>query len=86
MTVPLTRTDHTPKQLRALAKRCNNGPQARRLRAIALVMEGDNRQKAAESEGMDRQTLRDWVHRYNESGDCSTARVRGGKFSSTKTS
>ena len=68
MTVPLTRADHTPEELRDLAKRCNNGAQARRLRAIALVMEGCNRQKAAKSENMDRQTLRDWVHRYNESG------------------
>jgi len=36
--------------------------------ALALVLEGRNRTEAARSAGMDRQTLRDWVHRYNEAG------------------
>jgi transposase len=36
--------------------------------AIALVLEGRSRSEAAELNGMDRQTLRDWVHRYNEHG------------------
>lgn len=36
--------------------------------AIALAMEGMDRRTAAESCGMDRQTLRDWVHRYNAEG------------------
>ena len=36
--------------------------------AIALVLEGMPRQQAAAQCGMDRQTLRDWVHRYNEGG------------------
>jgi transposase len=36
--------------------------------AIALVLDGWSREAAAETCGMDRQTLRDWVHRYNESG------------------
>ena len=68
MTVPVTRANHTPQELRDLAKRCGNGAQARRLRAIALIMEGHSRQDAAEAQNMDRQTLRDWVHRYNEFG------------------
>jgi transposase len=33
--------------------------------ALALVLEGSNRAEAARAAGMDRQTLRDWVHRYN---------------------
>jgi transposase-like protein len=33
--------------------------------ALALVMEGQNRTEAACAAGMDRQTLRDWVHLYN---------------------
>ena len=37
-------------------------------RAIALILEGHSRQDAAEAQNMDRQTLRDWVHRYNEFG------------------
>ncbi len=36
--------------------------------AIALVLEGWSRDAAAESCAMDRQTLRDWVHRYNADG------------------
>ena len=64
MTVPVTRTNYRPEELRDLAKRCGNGAQARR--AIALILEGHSRQDAAEAQNMDRQTLRDWVHRYNE--------------------
>ena len=66
MTVPVTRTNYTPEELRDLAKRCGNGAQARRLRA--LILEGHSRQDAAKAQNMDRQTLRDWVHRYNEFG------------------
>lgn len=40
----------------------------RRLLAIALVLEGHPREAAAQLNGMDRQTLRDWVHRYNAEG------------------
>jgi hypothetical protein len=33
-----------------------------------LVLEGRSRAEAAEQNGMDRQTLSDWVHRYNAGG------------------
>ena len=36
--------------------------------ALALVLEGEDRTSAARTCGMDRQTLRDWVHRYNAEG------------------
>src|SRR6476469_5344488 len=36
--------------------------------ALALVLEGASREEAARAAGMDRQTLRDWVHRYNAEG------------------
>jgi transposase len=36
--------------------------------ALALVLEGRTRIEAARAAGMDRQTLRDWVHRYNDHG------------------
>jgi len=36
--------------------------------ALALVLEGHSRAEAATVCGMDRQTLRDWVHRYNDLG------------------
>ena len=66
--VKITRVDHTPNQLRAIAARSEDGGQARRLLALALVLEGTSRADAARQTGMDRQTLRDWVHRFNESG------------------
>ncbi|WP_428534935.1 helix-turn-helix domain-containing protein [Rhodopila sp.] len=42
--------------------------QARRLLAIAMIHDGASRHDAARQAGMDRQTLRDWVHRYNDAG------------------
>ena len=41
---------------------------ARRLLAIAAALEGLSREAAARVAGMDRQTLRDWVIRYNWGG------------------
>jgi transposase len=64
----ITRTDHTAAGLRALSARCSDGAQVRRMLALALVLEGHQRSEAAALNGMDRQTLRDWVHRYNEEG------------------
>ena len=66
--VTVTRREFTPAQLRSAACASEQPAQARRLLAIALVLEGVPRQQAAEQCGMDRQTLRDWVHRYNEGG------------------
>jgi transposase len=66
--VAITRTVYTAEALRGLAGRCRDGAQVRRLLAVALVLEGCPRTEAARRNGMDRQTLRDWVHRYNEIG------------------
>jgi transposase len=66
--VKITRTDYTPAELRAHAAKSRDVAQARRLLAIALVLEGTSRWDAAHLVGMDRQTLRDWVHRYNAAG------------------
>ena len=60
--------DHTAAELRGLAAKSNDAAQVRRLLALALIMEGQPRRAAAEQAGMDRQTLRDWVHRYNAAG------------------
>jgi transposase len=68
MAVEITRKALTPAQLRAAAGRTRNARAARRMLAIALVLEGADRTTAARSCGMDRQTLRDWVHRYNAEG------------------
>jgi transposase len=54
--------------LRGLAKRCRDADQARRLLSLAAVVDGASRAEAARIGGMDRQTLRDWVHRFNEDG------------------
>ena len=51
--------------LRAAAARTADAKQARRLLAIAMVLDGHSRRLAAQAGGMDRQTLRDWVIRYN---------------------
>jgi transposase len=66
--VTITRTDHPPVELRALAAKTVDADQARRLLAIAMVLDGTSRLDAARQTGMDRQTLRDWVHRYNTTG------------------
>jgi transposase len=36
--------------------------------ALALILDGVSRSEAARSAGMDWQSLRDWVHRYNAEG------------------
>ena len=64
----VTREDHTAAELRVVASRNRDGEQVRRLLALALVLEGWSRQDAAARNGMDRQTLRDWVVRYNVAG------------------
>lgn len=64
----ITRTEYSGAELRALGRRCSDGAQVRRILSIAMVLEGRARTEAAELGGMDRQTLRDWVHRYNAYG------------------
>jgi len=68
MTIAITRTDLDATDLRVAATRCKDVAASRRMLALALVLEGRNRAEAARAAGMDRQTLRDWVHRYNEQG------------------
>jgi transposase len=68
MAITITREDPTPAELRSAAARTRDAAAARRMLALALVMEGRSRVEAAENCGMDRQTLRDWVHRYNAEG------------------
>lgn len=65
--VPL-RTDFSARKLRRLAKQSWNNNQNRRLLSLAVVLDGMSRDDAARIGGMDRQTLRDWVHRFNTGG------------------
>ena len=67
MTIPL-REDFDASQARSHASRCDDGNQARRLLSIAAIYDGMSRADAARIGGMDRQTLRDWVYRFNEAG------------------
>ena len=62
------RTDFSAGELRRLAAATKNANQSRRLLSMAAVLDGMNRTEAARIGGMDRQTLRDWVHRFNERG------------------
>ncbi len=62
------RTDFSADEVRRFAKRAKDAAQARRLLAIAAVLDGALREDAAKIGGMDRQTLRDWVIRFNEQG------------------
>ena len=68
MTVAVTRRELSAAELRREAVRCREAAAARRMLALALVLEGSSREAAARAAGMDRQTLRDWVHRYNADG------------------
>src|SRR4051794_31100923 len=68
MTVAITRKELGAVELRREARRCRDTAASRRMLALALVLEGASREEAARAAGMDRQTLRDWVHRYNEEG------------------
>jgi putative transposase len=62
------RSDFTSSAVRRLAQWAKNAAQARRLLAIAAVLDGASRAETAKAGGMDRQTLRDWVIRFNEEG------------------
>ncbi len=62
------RTDYSPVELQRLARVSKDVSQSRRLLSLAAVLDGMNRSDAAQVGGMDRQTLRDWAHRFNEAG------------------
>jgi len=66
--IAIHRLDLSGAGLRAAAGKEKNGAAARRMLALAMVLEGCDRTTAANTCGMDRQTLRDWVHRYNAEG------------------
>src|SRR4051794_18658019 len=62
MTVAITRLDLSMADLREAAAGTPDAKAARRMLAIALLLEGWSRETAAEACAMERQTLRDWVH------------------------
>ena len=62
------RDDYSSAELRALAKSSKDAKQSRRLLSLGGGPGRDDRGEAAKIGGMDRQTLRDWVHRFNAEG------------------
>jgi transposase len=60
--------DYSAGELRRLARLSKDVRQSSRLLSIAAVLDGMSRTDAARIGGMDRQTLRDWVHRFNAAG------------------
>jgi len=62
------REDYSAEELRALARRSKDARLSRRLLSLAAVRDGMDRGEAAKIGGMDRQTLRDWVHRFSVAG------------------
>ena len=73
------RSDHDGGWFRKQAKKVKDAAQARRLLALGAVADGHSRAEAAKVGGMDRQTLRDWVHRFNDGGiDALTNKYAGG--------
>lgn len=78
--IVVTRTGLSVAELRQAAKQAPDNRQTRRILAIAMVLEGYSREAAAAACGMDRQTLRDWEHRYNALGLAGLAdRPRSGR-------
>jgi len=72
------REDYSAVDLRLLAKRSKDANQSRRLLSLAAVRDGQSRFEAAKIGGMDRQTLRDWVHRFNAQGPDGLRDLHGG--------
>ena len=62
------RQDFDASQLRGLARKTKDGPQARRLLALAAIYDGATRTEAAKIGGVGLQIIRDWVLRFNAHG------------------
>lgn len=75
--VAITRDEHDAASLRRAASSSRDADAARRMLALALILDGRPRSEAASLCGMDRQTLRDWVHRYNAEGLAGLSDRRG---------
>lgn len=72
------RDDFDAAGLRVLAKSAKDPRQIRRMLALAAVYDGMSRTDAARIGGMDRQTLRDWAHRFNDEGPDGLISRKGG--------
>jgi transposase len=59
------RDDYDAGALRTAAKRSKDGPQARRLLALAAIYDGSTRTEAAKIGGVGLQVVSDWVLKFN---------------------
>jgi transposase len=62
------RADFCAAQLRSFARKTKDGPQARRLLALAAIYDGASRAEAAKVGSVTVQIVRDWVVRFNAHG------------------
>jgi len=62
------RGDFDAGALRAAARRSKDGPQARRLLALAAIYDGATRTEAAQIGCVGLQVIRDWVLKFNAHG------------------
>lgn len=62
------RTDYSAVDLRRLAAGSRHASPSRWLLSLAAVLDGMDQERAVRIGGMDRQTLRDWVHLFNKGG------------------
>ena len=67
MPVPLRR-DFDADAVRLIARKTKDGPQARRLLALAAIYDGASRSQAAKIGGVTLQIVRDWVVKFNTHG------------------
>jgi transposase len=67
MAIPL-RADFDASALRSWAKKTKDGPQARRLLALAAIYDGATRTEAAKIGDVTLQIVRDWVMKFNADG------------------
>jgi transposase len=67
LAIPL-RSDFDASALRSCAKKTKDGPQARRLLALAAIYEGATRTEAARIGDVTLQIVRDWVMKFNARG------------------
>ncbi len=62
------REDFDGSDLRCFARASRDADQTRRLLALAVIYDGGSRGEAAETGGVGRQIVRDWVERFNAEG------------------
>ena len=62
------RGDFTTADLKRLARSSRDAGQTRRLLALAVIYDGGSWAEAAETGGVGRQIVRDWVERFNAEG------------------